>query len=166
MTMLNRMGNSSSYDEVESVDTSLAVEILAKSEQNQVVLPLNISPGVFLQAAADNNAINDETLDGKNTTHATTLAVFQRKSFGPECPPQVFGNHTVRKRSIKVRGNFNDVLEYSSRGKRPNITTYLGTLKDESLEVGGDKCISSCIADLVWAFTPTDETLRASIRSS
>ena len=68
VTMLNRVGNCSSYDEIESVNSSLAVEILAKSEQNQVVVPSNISPSVFIQAAADNNDINEETLDGKNTT--------------------------------------------------------------------------------------------------
>ena len=108
VTMLNRMGNCSSYDEIESVDSSLAVEILAKSEQNKVVVPYNISPNVFIQAAADNNDINEETLDGKNNTHATTLAVFQRKSFGPECQPKVVGNHSVRKRAIKVGGKFNE----------------------------------------------------------
>ena len=73
VTMLNRMGNCSSYDEIESVDSSLAVEILAKSEQNQVVVPSNISHDVFIQAVADNNDIKEETLDGKNITHATTL---------------------------------------------------------------------------------------------
>ena len=78
------MGNCSSYDKIKSVDSSLAVEILAKSEQNQVVVPSNISHNVFIQAAADNNDINEETLDGKNATHATTLAVFQRKSCGLE----------------------------------------------------------------------------------
>ena len=68
VTMLNRMGNCSSYEEIESVDSSLAVEILAKSEQNQVVVPSNISHDVFIQAVADNNGIKEETLDGKNTT--------------------------------------------------------------------------------------------------
>ena len=92
MTMLNRMGNCSSYNEIERVDSSLAVEILAKSEQNQVVVPCNISPNIFIQAAADNNDINEETLDGKNTIHATTLAMFQRKSFGPELQPKVVGS--------------------------------------------------------------------------
>ena len=84
------MGNCSSYDEIERVDSSLEVEILAKSEQNQEVVPSNISPNVFIHAAADNNDINEETLDG-NTTHAT-LAVFQKKSFGPELQPKVVGN--------------------------------------------------------------------------
>ena len=92
VTVLNRMGNCSSYDEIESIDSSLAVEILTKSEQNQVVVPCNISRNVFIQAAADNNDIDEETLDGKNTTHATTLAVFQRKSFSPEPQLKVVGN--------------------------------------------------------------------------
>ena len=63
------------------------------------------------------------------------------------------GNHTVKRRSIKLRGNFNEILDYSSRGKRPNVTTFLGTLKNNSLQVGEDMYISSCITDLVWAFS-------------
>ena len=43
----------------------------------------------FIQLAADNNDFNEETLDGKNTTHATTMVVYHRKPFGPE-PPQMW----------------------------------------------------------------------------
>ena len=55
ITMLNRMGHCSSYDEVEAVDTSLAMEVLAKSETMGVVISSNIVPGGFIQAAADND---------------------------------------------------------------------------------------------------------------
>ena len=81
--MLNRMGHCSSYDEVEAVDTSLAIEVLAKSETTGVVIPSNIVPGGFIQAAAENNDINEKTLDGKETTHAETIFLFQRGQFGP-----------------------------------------------------------------------------------
>ena len=45
------MGHCASYDEVEVMDTSLAEEILAKSELSGVVVPSNIAPGVFAQVA-------------------------------------------------------------------------------------------------------------------
>ena len=49
-----------------------------------VVLPSNISTGVFVQVAGGNNDINEDTLlDGKRTTQATTLILFQRGQFGP-----------------------------------------------------------------------------------
>ncbi|KAK3700422.1 hypothetical protein QZH41_004482 [Actinostola sp. cb2023] len=63
VTLLNSMGYCSSYDELKSVDTSLASEVLAKSEEYGTVLPSNISLGSFVQIAADNNDFNEETLD-------------------------------------------------------------------------------------------------------
>lgn len=82
ITLLNRMGHCSSYEEIEAVDTGLAREILASKESCGVVIPSNISPGAFVQAACDNNDVNEETLDGKNTTHATTLVLYQAGQFG------------------------------------------------------------------------------------
>ena len=57
-----------------------------------VVLPSNISTGVFVQVAGDNNDINEDTLDGKRTTHATTLVLFQRGQFGPAPKPKVYAD--------------------------------------------------------------------------
>ena len=86
--------------------------------------------------------------------------MFQRKSFGPECQPKVIGNHSVRKRSIEAGGKFNDILEFSSRVKRPPETTFLGTLQDETFQVAGDKYLASCNTDLVWAFTRMSRPLQ------
>ncbi|KAL9983229.1 hypothetical protein ACROYT_G005369 [Oculina patagonica] len=55
VTMLNRFGHCSSYDILEIMDTSIANEIIAKSSQQMVVTPSNITPGAFVQVAADNN---------------------------------------------------------------------------------------------------------------
>ena len=79
VTMLNHFGHCSSYDTTEIMDTSIANEIIAKSSQRGVVIPSNITPGPFIQIAADNNDLNEETLDGKGTAHATTMVLFQRK---------------------------------------------------------------------------------------
>ena len=87
------MGHCSSYDEIESVDTGLAKEILAKSQDCAAVIPSNISPGAFIQFAADKNDLNEETLHGKNTTHATTVVVYQKKPFAPMLPPKVRADH-------------------------------------------------------------------------
>ena len=59
VTVLHRMGHCCSYDEIESIDTSLAKEILAKSQQNGAVIPSNIFPGPLAQFAADNNNLNE-----------------------------------------------------------------------------------------------------------
>jgi len=57
VTILNRLGHCSSYDEIERVDTGLAKEILAKSRSVNVMIPSNIIPGNFVQFASDNNDI-------------------------------------------------------------------------------------------------------------
>ena len=62
ITMLSRMGQCSSYDDVEAMDTSIANAIIAKSEIFGVVLPSSISTGVFVQVAGDKN---DDTLLGR-----------------------------------------------------------------------------------------------------
>ena len=49
---MNRMGHSSSYEENEEVETSLANESLARAVIAGVVIPTNISPGVFIQMTA------------------------------------------------------------------------------------------------------------------
>ena len=79
LTLLNRMGHCSSYDDdVEIINTAWAREMEAQSQQTGVVIPSNITAGPFAQFVADNNDFNEETLDGKQTTHTTTLVVYQR----------------------------------------------------------------------------------------
>ena len=94
VTMLNRFGHCCPYDDISVVDTSLALDIIASSENLGAVVPPNVTPGVFVQVAGDNNDINDETLDGKQTTHATTLVVYQRKQQGPKPKPAVRPVHS------------------------------------------------------------------------
>ena len=97
VTLLNKMGHCCSYDEMRATDTSIASEVLAKAQEYGTVVLTNIVPGPFLQLAADNTDINEETLDGKNTTHATSMVVFQRRPFGPEPPPIKLANHSDRR---------------------------------------------------------------------
>ena len=47
VTLLNRMGHCSSYDDVKIVNTVWAREMEARSQQTGVVIPLNIIPGQF-----------------------------------------------------------------------------------------------------------------------
>ena len=71
--MLSRMGQCSSYDDVEAMDTSIANAIIAKSEIFGVVLPSSISTGVFVHVAGDKN--EDTLLGGRpyedNPSHNT-----------------------------------------------------------------------------------------------
>ena len=151
VVLLHRMGHSSSYDELQAVDTSLATEVLAKSETYGTVIPSNISSGSFVQLAADNNDLNEETIDGKNTTHATTMVVYQRKVFGPELPPTTAGDHSQRRRSLKRSGNVYELQECSAHGRRPSVTQYTGAVDKEWLKGEGRVLSEAINADETWA---------------
>ena len=100
LALLNRMGHCISYDEMKSVDVSLATEVLTQSEEYDTVLPSKISPGFFRQMGSDNDDFNEETIDGKNTTHVTTMVVYQRKPFGPDPKQTVKGDHSQKRRNL------------------------------------------------------------------
>ena len=116
------MGHCCSYDEMRATDTSIAAEVLAKAQEYGTVVPTNTVPGLFLQLAADNTDINEETLDGKNTTHATSMVVFQRRPFGPEPPPIQLANHSDRRRSLQAEGRIYELQECSALGRRPQVS--------------------------------------------
>ena len=85
INMLTIIGHCSSYEDVEAVDTSIARE-LTVSPINilGVITPSTISPGAFVQAAADNNDINEETLDGKHITHSRTVGSVSKRTIWPK----------------------------------------------------------------------------------
>lgn len=141
ITLLNRMGYCSSYDEIEAVDTGLAREILASTESRGVVIPTNITSDAFVQAACDNNDVNEETLDGKNTTHATTHVLYQAGQFGPRPPTIVHGDHSTKRRSLGTLSPVQDVLDCSAQGKRPAVNCFLkeGRLAQER-KASSTKC--------------------------
>ena len=80
--MLHAAGHCISYESVLHVDTSLVNSLLDAYEANEkLVIPANIAhlklPG-YIRFANDNIDINEETLDGKGTFHASQSAIFVR----------------------------------------------------------------------------------------
>ena len=153
------MGHCSFYDKIESVDTGLAKEILAKSQDCGTVIPSNISPRAFIQFAVDNNDLNEETQDGKSTTHAMTLVVYQKKPFGPMPPPNVHADRVGKERSLTSINAYDKILECSAHGKRPNIKDFIGKLKPGgAVFTTTDEYKSSGVMDLTWAVSRLSPT--------
>ena len=126
------MGHCISYDEMKSVDASLATEVLAQSEEYDTVLPPNISPGSFIQMGSVNDDFNEETIDGKNTTHVKTMVVYQRKPFGPEPKPTVKGDHSQRRRSLQQDlADVYEIQDFSVVGRRPTTSSFVGKINME-----------------------------------
>lgn len=67
------------------------------------MVPSNIKPDTFVQAAADNNDINEETTGGRATTHATTVVLYQTGHFGPLPQTRMFADHSQRLKSLKTQ---------------------------------------------------------------
>ncbi len=76
------------------------------------VMPSNITPSSFIPFAADNNTC------GEDTTHATTLVVYQQKPFGPMPPKEVLADHTKEKRSLTRAHGCDEILECSAENAR------------------------------------------------
>lgn len=85
---LNILGHSISYDEVHKLLNVVAVDQF--SNQSEVYIPRDISAYdpenvvTIIDAAIDNSDRNEETIDGKNTTHAMAIVLYQRSSNSPE----------------------------------------------------------------------------------
>ncbi|EDO46217.1 predicted protein [Nematostella vectensis] len=62
--------------------------------------------------AADNNDLNEEKLDGRKTTHATTIVLFQRKQFGPRPEPITFSVNSGRRRSLWTSDGLFNLMEF------------------------------------------------------
>ena len=134
-----------------AVVTSLAMEVTALVEQMGRIIPSNISPGPFIQIAADNNDINEETLDGKNTTHATTIAVYQRKQYGPQPSPTSHGDQTKRRRSLHSPGPLYEAQDRSIHGRRPVVKDFRGVVDCEWFSGKSEDLSSATVDDTIWA---------------
>ena len=88
--LLNRNGQGVSYDEVQAIDTTWALQQI---NENHIVLPSNMNRGTFTHAETDNwnratDAVTGEHLDIVN------LVLFQSKNRTLE---RGFDNSTIKK---------------------------------------------------------------------
>ncbi|CAH3175616.1 unnamed protein product [Porites evermanni] len=147
--LLNRMGHCVSYDEMRAVNTSIAEDVLAKAEEFGTVIPTVIKAGSFVQIAADNNDLNEETIDGKNTTHATTMVIYQNRTFGPDPPPNPVEQRPKR-RSLQATGTVYDIEQCSVRGRRPAVTDHVGSVDMKWYDDLNNETGTARKADFIW----------------
>ena len=155
--LLNRMGHSCSYDDLREMDTSLAAEVLAKAKESGAVMPSNITPGAFVQIAADNNDINEETLDGKNTTHATTMVIYQKKTFGPQEAPKPLAEHHKRRRSLQSEEGVIRLQDCSVQGHRPVVKDFVGRVDEKWFTEKSKEFESVSRNDITWKIVRLNE---------
>lgn len=78
--LLHKLAVSVDYTRILRIETQLAEAVVRHSAEHGIYVPPEIARGQFVYFAVDNSDFSEDTPDGKNTLHATAMAVFQRKT--------------------------------------------------------------------------------------
>ena len=97
----------------------------------------------------DNNDLNEETLDGKNTTHATTMVLYQNNMLGPDPLPTIV-EQRAKRRSLQATGTVYDIEECPVRGRRPAVTDHVGSVDMEWYKDTNNEMRTACDTDFIW----------------
>lgn len=120
--LLHAAGHSISYEEVLRYDTSIAHAVLEEHLANSgVIIPSNFMKAKFcgyIRFANDNIDINEETLDGTGTFHASQTVAFRKKDLADEMESSILSEHT-RSRSLKVPEDFMELIPAPIHNQKP-----------------------------------------------
>ena len=120
--MFHQAGHVMSYRDVIRLDTALAEKTLTTMDDNGSVVPPNLVEGRFVHFSTDNVDINEATLDGKGTFHATQVAAWQR---GPPKVNLLDGIKFSNTGTLHIPDAMNDIMP------APNSGTTEGPYNDE-----------------------------------
>ena len=132
LSIIHRYGHCASYSTIERFETAIAIEYLARQSDDKVLIPANIKAGTFVQAAADNLDFQEETLDGKMTTHATTMVLYQRQANEKHNTPNQVGEKLkrVRSKALKSVSEFcQEIFPFHSTSRKPSPCDLLSKIK-------------------------------------
>ena len=140
------------YNEVRQFVTSVANDQLSKTDN--VYVPHGIKPVdtddtcTFVDAAIDNFDLNEDSLDGKRTTHALATVIYQRCGGSEGC------DTIPRKKQKSLSMNdYNEetIKRYNKPQKRPEPSS----ISDVSVLADGDQAVfskfASKIKDFLWS---------------
>ena len=77
--LLHKLGVSVDYTCILSIETQLAGAVARHSADQGFYVPPALAKGQFIYFAAANSDFSEDTPEGKNTLHATAMAVFQNR---------------------------------------------------------------------------------------
>jgi hypothetical protein len=150
--LVHAAGHCVSYECVQKIDTSIAKSELERyKSNNNVVVPPNLVHGDFIQFAADNINILEETLDGKGQFNGTQCAAFQ---IGDREPiPSTVTTSIGKDRFLKtsIPSDFHELLSsgYQS-SKRPSPVLPLVDLDWYKVNNSNEVIFDSKCKDLAW----------------
>ena len=132
--------------------------IIQNATEDGVIIPSNIISGTFVQAAADNNDLTESTLDGKNTTHGTTMVLYQKAvlpgegEFGAVQRRTFQLNTKQRSRKlVDIPLIHHQILDFSSHDKKPTAI-FNGDISKEWLHRSSETVNEAKALDACWLF--------------
>ena len=131
------IGLSVDYTRLLRLESSIASSLLETNMASGYYIPSNIAKNKFIYFAADNCDFNEDTIDGKNTLHATAMVAFQEFSenemhnhcfnFNHNYPfkiPETFGKLSVCNMPQKSQPTCNIYENFSCSNTDCAITLY------------------------------------------
>jgi hypothetical protein len=162
--VLFKLGLCCSYDEIRCFLTTVACNLLR--EDSAVYIPQGLQPisddedtcKKFFHASIDNFDQNEETLNGKSTTHSMAMVLFQ-KSAGSSSTMAI---QRETKRSLNECSNIQfeqQICHY----QKPNVRPEPPKLSDVETNILKQMSLESSKEDLIWKllryFKKRDETI-------
>ena len=126
--LIHGLGISIDYNKVLRLETTIANEVIRRTEENQgLYVPPELVRGRFLYCAADNLDFLEDTPDGKGTLHATVMTCYQ-ESQGEQMPQAVTLHDTSiqQTRSLKLLPyQMTNLISYNGPKKlKPNSKVF------------------------------------------
>ena len=145
LRILNRLGCTISYDEVKALETEFAFSAEAKERDSPVGIELLPSLGTGL--AWDNYDVNMDTIDGKDTLHATVGICYQNinNAITSNEPVSEKPACTTEKKRRQFDGKDREIDPYF---KQLNKAKFDLSMQNENNEM--EKVVSLRSLDLYW----------------
>lgn len=144
--MLYQLGYSCAYDEIRTFLTNIANSNIQRSDETYVPQGLSeITNKNYIRSSIDNFDINEDTIDGKNTTHCMAMVVFQEKTERVQFNP--IHRHNIR--SLHPDTDYSEKLAtYKKDFKRPEPISF--DINYFSYDIETQSYKTSSRKDLLW----------------
>ena len=124
LQLLHAADHSVNYDTVLRMDNTIANDVLERyRESGNVFVPRNFTgttnPAGYTRFAVDNIDINEETLNGMGTFHATQVAAFRRKEEGEPAMDIELSPKSERRLDVQVPSELHELTDLSLYNKKP-----------------------------------------------
>ena len=165
--LLHAAGHSVSYDTIRRIDTSIANDVIERSSAHgNITIPSNFSEDNlqgYVRYANDNIDINEETLDGKGTFHASQTAAFRQGN--PDGEPK---NQTElklgRARGLVLPPDYQQLRE-SGIGKLKPEPNFQKDVESNWYDPSKESLAAAKAKDIAWILCKLQDEERKAIPS-